>query len=157
MCGSTKKAGESAGFFRGTITDNSFFMLKLPTIFFLISLTVLGVVHILSLELFLYWKYPGLDIPVHALGGATVALGLFSLHDLFPRYPARLLYPIPVLLLVLLVSLAWEVYELQIGIPIEADFEVDTIADLIMDMLGGIIGYVVGYSVSTLDLDEEVA
>lgn len=132
-------------------------MLKLPTIFFLIAGSILVVIHILSLELFLYWKYPALDIPMHALGGAVIALLFFTLHDLIPRYPSRLLYPIPVLLLVLLVSLVWEVYELQIGIPIEEDFEIDTITDLIMGMLGGVMGYVVGYSVSTLDLDEEIA
>lgn len=132
-------------------------MPKLPTIFFLIAASILATVHILAIELFLYWRYPILDIPMHVLGGAVVALGLFALHDLFPKYPKRLLLPIPVLLLVLLVSMAWEVYELKIGFPIEDDFEIDTITDLIMDMLGGIIGYIVGYSVSSLDLDEEIA
>ena len=85
-------------------------MLKLPTIFFLIAGSILAVIHVISLELFLYWKYLWLDIPMHALGGAVVALGLFTLHDLWPRYPKRLLYPIPVLLLVLLVAMGWEVY-----------------------------------------------
>ena len=130
-------------------------MPKLPTIFFLIASSTLAVIHIVSLELFLYWKYPLLDIPVHALGGAVVALGIFTFKDLFPKYPSRLLYPIPVLSFVLLVALVWEVYELKIGIPIEVDFEIDTIMDLIMDILGGIIGYIVGYSVSTLDLEHD--
>lgn len=132
-------------------------MLKLPTILFLIAASILAVIHVVSLELFLYWKHQWLDIPVHALGGAVVALFFFTLHNLLPKYPARLLYPIPVLLLVLLVSLAWEVYELLIGIPIEDNYEVDTIVDLIMGMLGGIMGYTVGYAVSSLDLDEEIA
>lgn len=93
---------------------------------------------------------------MHALGGAVVALLFFTLHDLVPAYPTRLMYPIPVLLLVLLVALLWEVYELQIGLPIESDYGVDTIVDLIMGMLGAVLGYIVGYAVSTLDLDEEI-
>lgn len=132
-------------------------MLKLPTIFFLTSISTLAVVHVTATELFLYWRYQWLDIPVHALGGAAVALGFFACHDLCPKYPKRLLYPIPIFLLVLLVALAWEVFELKIGIPIEDDFEIDTIIDLIMDMLGGVVGYMVGYAVTSLDLDEDVA
>jgi len=132
-------------------------MLKLPTIFFLISASVLLVIHVLSLELFLYWKYLWLDIPIHALGGAVMALLFFTVHDLFPKYPTRLMYPIPVLLLVLLIALAWEVFELRAGIPIEEDYEIDTIVDLIMGMLGALMGYIVGYSMSTLDLEEETA
>lgn len=130
-------------------------MLKLPTIFFLISASILMVIHVLSLELFLYWRYPWLDIPMHALGGAVVALLFFTIHDLTPKYPDRLLYPIPVLLLTLLVALGWEVYELQIGIPIETDYKIDTITDLIMGMLGAIMGYIVGYSVSMIDLEHD--
>lgn len=133
-------------------------MLKLPTIFFLIAGSLLVVLHVLSLELYLYWKYPALDIPMHALGGAVLALLFFTLHDIFPQYPSRLLYPIPVLLLVLLIILAWEVFQLQIEVlPLEEDVEIDTITDLIMGMLGAVMGYVVGYSMSSLDLDEEVA
>lgn len=128
-------------------------MLKLPTIFFLITASVLAVVHVIALQLYLYWQYLWLDIPMHMMGGAMVALGVFALHDLIPKFPSRLLYPIPVLLFVLLGSLAWEVYEIQIGIPIEPNFKVDTIVDLIMDMLGGVMGYIVGYSVSELDLE----
>ena len=132
-------------------------MLKLPTIFMVISASILATVHIISLQLFLYWKHLWLDIPMHALGGAVIALGVFTLHDLIPKFPKRLLYPIPVLLFVLLVALGWEVYEIGIGIPVEDDFEVDTAIDIIMGMLGGVIGYIVGYSVSTLDLDEDMA
>lgn len=132
-------------------------MVKLPTFFFLTAISVLAVVHVLAVELFLYWRYHWLDIPMHALGGAAVALSFFALHDLFPKYPKRLLYPTPVLLLTLLVALMWEVFELKAGIPIEEHFAIDTTVDLIMDMLGGILGYVVGYAVSSLDLDEEIA
>lgn len=130
-------------------------MIKLTTIFFLIAASILAVVHIVAIELVLYWRYAWFDIPMHVLGGTVIALGVFTIADLFPKFPKRLLYPIPVLLFVLLGSLAWEVYELGIGIPIEDDFEIDTSIDLFMDMLGGVVGYIVGYAVSTLDLDED--
>ena len=130
-------------------------MIKLPTIIFVITISVLAVIHIIALELYLYWEFLWLDIPMHLLGGSAIALGVFAAHDFIKQFPKRLLYPIPVLLTVLTVALLWEVYELGIGIPIEDDFEVDTIVDLIMGMLGGVIGYVVAYSVSTFDIDRE--
>lgn len=149
----TKKSA-SGGFFRAKIIK---IMLKLPTVFFLIAISLLAVTHIIALELFLYWQYPWFDIPMHLLGGTVVALGMFASHDLLPQFPARLLYPIPVLLIVLMVSLGWEVFELYAGIPVEENFAGDTIIDLIMDILGGVIGYTVAYSVSSLDLNEETA
>lgn len=130
-------------------------MPTLPIVFFLISASTLAVIHVLSLELYLYWQYLWLDIPMHMLGGATVALGVFALHDLISKFPSRLLYPIPVLLFVLIVALAWEVFEIEVGVPIEANFAVDTMIDLIMDMLGGVIGYVVAYSISNFDIEHD--
>lgn len=130
----------------------------MPTIsivFFLISASVLAVIHVIALELYLYWQHLWLDIPMHMLGGATVALGIFALHDFTKKFPSRLLYPIPVLLFVLLVALSWEVFEIEAGIPIEANFAVDTMTDIIMDMLGGVIGYVVAYSISDFDIEQE--
>lgn len=40
------------------------------------SLVTLALVHYLSFEFFLYWKYLWLDIPVHILGTITVAFGI---------------------------------------------------------------------------------
>lgn len=116
---------------------------------------MLVMIHVVALELSLYWKYLWLDIPMHALGGSVLALSLFAISDAFPRFPKRLLYPIPVLLLVLVGALFWEVFELGAGFPVEDDQGIDTAVDLIMGMLGGIIGYVVAYSVSSLDLDND--
>lgn len=132
-------------------------MLKLPTIIFLIAFFIMATLHVLAIELYLYWKHLWLDIPMHMLGGSVIALGMFAAHDLLRSFPKRLLYPIPVLLVVLMGSLAWEVFEIYAGVPIEANFAGDTTIDLVMDMLGGIVGYIVGYSLSSLDIDEEVA
>lgn len=130
-------------------------MPTLPVAFFLIAGSILAGIHLISLQLYLYWQYLWLDIPVHMLGGATVALGVFAFHDLVSKFPSRLLYPIPVLLFVLMASLAWEVFEIEAGVPIEANFAVDTMIDLIMDMLGGVVGYVVAYSISNFDIEHD--
>lgn len=119
-------------------------MLKLPTVFFLIAFSFLAVVHVVALQLFLYWHYWWFDLPMHFIGGAVVALGLFTLHDLQLVIPERYLALIPVLLLVLLIAMVWEVYELFIGVPIEGDYVSDTLIDLVMGLSGGALGYFVG-------------
>lgn len=125
-------------------------MLKLPTIFLLIIFSLLAVTHVIALELFLYWRFWWFDIPVHFIGGVVVALGVFTLHDLRIVIPARLLQLIPVLLLVILVAMVWEVYEILIGTPIESDFMLDTLTDIGMGILGGLAGYRIGTSLNKL-------
>jgi hypothetical protein len=125
-------------------------MLKLPTVLFLISLSFLAVVHIIALELFLYWRFWWFDIPMHFIGGSVVALGLFTLRDLRLPIPARYLRAVPVVLLVIVVAMLWEVYELFIGVPIESDYVVDTLIDLSMGILGGLVGYSIGTSLNKI-------
>lgn len=125
-------------------------MLKLPTVFFLISFSFLAGIHIIALQLFLYWKFQWLDIPMHFLGGIVVALGLFTLHDLKLVIKKRHLQIFPIVLLVLTVAMLWEVYELLIGIPIESNYVVDTLTDLSMGLLGGLVGYGIGSSIKKL-------
>jgi len=125
-------------------------MLKLPTIFLLIIFSFLAVIHIIALELFLYWRFWWFDIPVHFIGGVVVALGVFTLHDLRIVIPARLLQLVPVLLLVILAAMVWEVYEVLIGVSIEGDAILDTLTDVGMGILGGLVGYAVGTSLNKL-------
>lgn len=122
-------------------------MLKLPTVFCLITFSLLAVVHYVALQLFLYWRFWWFDIPMHFIGGTVVALGIFTLYDLRLPLPARYLKLIPVVLLTFVVAMVWEVFELGIGIPIEEDYIFDTTLDLIMGLLGGVLGYVVGVNV----------
>ena len=126
-------------------------MIKPNTVLFLIAASVLAVVHFLSLELYLYWRYLWLDMPMHVLGGAVVALGVFVAYDLSASLPQRWLRIIPVMSAVLIVALSWEVYEVAIGIPIDAEYVRDTLLDLCMGILGGLIGFVVGTSLHNLN------
>lgn len=121
-------------------------MLQLPTIFLLVAFSFLAVMHFIALQLFLYWRYWWFDIPMHLLGGAVVALGIFTLVDLriFPQSVLRIGV---VMLLVMLVAVIWEVYEVAIGVPIDGDYAIDTATDLIMGFFGSIIGFLVGTSI----------
>ncbi len=125
-------------------------MLKIPTVIFLICFALLAVIHIIALQLSLYWAFDWFDIPMHFFGGAIVALGVFTLNDLKIVVPDRWLHVSSVVLLVFLVAMVWEVYELLIGIPIESNYLVDTITDLCMGTLGGLVGYSIGTNIKKL-------
>jgi hypothetical protein len=126
-------------------------MLKINTTFALISVLTLSVIHFVSLELFLYWHYLWLDLPMHALGGATIALVVFVPYDFSFKLPSRFKRLVPVLSFVLIAALLWEVYELQIGIPVDESYPIDTISDLFMGLFGGLIGYFVGHKINQLN------
>jgi hypothetical protein len=117
---------------------------------FIISLSVLAVGHILSLTFYLYWTYLWLDIPMHFLGGMTVALGLLTF---FAKYVPRSLRGFVLTLgVVFVVGIAWEVFELVNGlIDIELRPIADTLLDLVLDLMGGALGYALARATSSLD------
>lgn len=117
-------------------------MHKTNTMLFLLALSTLAVVHIVSLKLYLYWYYLWLDVPVHFLGGICVSLGLFSFAELHvpgAQWATRSLWR--ALCFVVLVMIAWEVFEVWAGVPMQANYLGDTTLDLIMGFLGGLTGY----------------
>lgn len=114
--------------------------MQLTTVLFVAMFALMAVVHVVALELILYWRYFWFDIPMHALGGLVVALGFFTLIDLRLLPLTFRAHTLMMLSFVAVVALAWELFELSIGIPIEDDFFIDTSIDLVMGMGGGIIG-----------------
>lgn len=117
-------------------------MVKLNTMLLLISLSVLAAIHLIALELYLYWYYLWLDVPVHFLGGVVVTLGVFAAYELklpLARWVSGTFWR--VLTVVWLVMIAWEVFEVWAGIPILENYPYDTALDLLMGCLGGIAGY----------------
>lgn len=125
--------------------------ISLITILLFISVLTLGIIHNVALELFLYWRYPFLDLPVHMLGGAIIVLFLFALPTMGINIPPRYLTLKSVLLTVLIIGLFWEVFEMVARIPVIGEnFQFDTTLDLISDVIGGAIGFYVAKRLSTL-------
>jgi len=127
-------------------------MLKANTVVFLVALSVLAGVHYIALELFLYWRYLWLDVPVHLVGGSVVALGLFVAAELklpfISKWKNNFLL---VMAFVVVVMIGWELFEIWAGVPtFEPQYRVDTIMDLIMGFLGGVTGFFVGKRLETL-------
>ncbi len=130
-------------------------------ILFLILFALLAVVHGAAMRFELYSTYPWFDIPMHFWGGTLIALGsatgLFA--RVFRRAP-RSLFESSVLVLV--VGVAWEVFEWYAGIAgvvtylatIIPDYHtlwvIDTCKDLILDLAGGAVGYAVARSLRSL-------
>jgi len=108
-------------------------------LFFAQAIVILGIgaIHILAIKWYLYWQFIWLDLPVHFLGGLWISLLSVYILQRFSR-EVRLL---EVLVWVLLVSVAWELFELWGGIPMEDNFALDTSIDLVMDTLGGLAGF----------------
>lgn len=127
-------------------------MVKLNTTLFLLAGMVLAVLHYFSLELYLYWRYLWLDIPMHFLGGIVVALGYLTLRDFFTSWSASLFTLYKTLAVVILVAITWEVFEVLIGVVFEEDrYVIDTLTDLFLGVTGGALGYYLGNRVGQLD------
>ena len=109
------------------------------------GLTALVVLNGLAYQYFWYWKHYWADIPMHLLGGLTIiALVLFG-----AKKPTRLW---PALGLLLLVSVAWELFEFKFShfLPYQVMFKAlpmwerglaDTFSDILFDVLGGLLAY----------------
>lgn len=112
------------------------------TLFFASALSLLVSIHLLANTFFLYWKYPWLDMPMHLLGGVTIAMGM-ALPYVSRLSIARRFSPLATTLIaVCIFGIGWEVYELGTGTSVYKDgFWPDTILDIAMDFLGGLIGY----------------
>lgn len=110
---------------------------------FLTTGLVLAVTQVVAVEFYLYWIYPWFDIPMHILGGVFVAFGYAMLPFFRIRVPSRFTKLGTYLLVVLVVGIAWEVFEYVNGISVleEKDFFLDTAMDLVFDLLGGAVGY----------------
>ena len=127
-------------------------MLKLTTVFFVITLSVMATLHWLSLSFFLYWRWEWVDIVMHLFGGAVAALGLFTIRDFVRSIPERFEYVGPIMAGVIIVILLWELFEFfVVGIPLNAPGIVfDTVLDIAMGMVGGFVGFLVGHNLRHL-------
>ena len=112
--------------------------------FFFISSITLALVHLMAMEFSLYWKHVWLDMPMHFLGGFCVALGYAIIPFFKIQLPESLTTVWVYLGAVLLVGIAWEVFELFTGISLANDAEnllLDTSVDVVLDLCGGYVAY----------------
>jgi hypothetical protein len=117
---------------------------------FTLSIVILAVLHGAALVFSLYWVYLWLDVPMHFLGGAVVALGYQS-RFMLGKVAHRLSFGLPTtLLMVLVVGGLWELYEYIVG-PILPGYAKDTVIDIVMDVLGGLVGYATARAVMRLE------
>lgn len=128
-------------------------MLKANTVVFLVALSVLAGVHYIALELFLYWRYLWLDMPVHLVGGSVVSLSLFVAAELKLPFVGKWKNNfLMVMTFVVTIMISWELFEIWAGVhAFEPQYKADTIVDLIMGFLGGMIGFFVGKRLETLE------
>lgn len=110
--------------------------------FFLSSISTLAIVHHIALELYLYWHYVWLDIPMHFLGGASVIFGIAILPFFRVVLPQRFDTLLVHVSVVVVIGLAWEFFEIAFGISVlDEHFLPDTLLDMVMDIVGGVVGY----------------
>ena len=106
----------------------------------------IALLHILAIEFSLYWLLPWFDVFIHFLAGLWVSL--MSLWIYFRsgciKNPIqnRGRAIIVAMVSIAVISVLWEVYEIIIGIPFEADYAQDTIIDLVMGTLGALAGLI---------------
>lgn len=94
---------------------------------------ILASANAIAMSTYLYWRYVWFDVPMHFLGGVTIAV--FLIGFLF-RFRPRLF-----VVLFALIAVGWEVFEYCFGIPREANYVFDTAVDLLMDTLGAVLVY----------------
>lgn len=125
-------------------------MQKTVFLLFTLSVTTLAVLHALALTFYLYWVYLWFDIPMHILGGATVALGYQSRFLISRAAPVLSFGFRATIVAVLFVGGLWEVYEYFVGPPMNTGYVFDTTLDFAMDVVGAGIGYSVAKAVQKL-------
>lgn len=103
----------------------------------LFSLTVLlFFLHGIATVFELYWSVWWIDIVNHLVGGAVVSMiGVLLWLNGKEKRPPK---PLELLLFVLFVSIAWEVFEFSFGLMSfsEKGVKFDTSLDIVMDLLG---------------------
>jgi len=119
--------------------------------FFGLSLILLACFHAAALTFSLYYIYLWLDMPMHVLGGVTIALGYHSSYVL-KKYTQRLPHTLlATVIAAFVVGAGWEAYEYGVGLVTGGLFSAaDTLKDIVMDCAGGALGFVVAKAIRTL-------
>jgi hypothetical protein len=98
---------------------------------------ILGVLHIIAQPLSLYWTYWWYDIMMHLLAGFSG--GLVVLWFFGPSSTFKVVFL--TIGCVLIVGIAWEVFEFVFDLRQPIDYGLDTLFDLINDILGAALAF----------------
>ena len=99
---------------------------------------ILGVAHFIAEAFYLYWIFWWLDIAMHLLAGFSGGLVLAWFFG--PMSTARLMFLI--LIYMLVVGIAWEIFEYIYDLAQHIDYWQDTISDVINDEIGAALSCV---------------
>ncbi len=106
---------------------------------FYLALTFAGfviILHKIAHELYLYWTYRWVDIPMHIMGG--IMAGLFTF--VFLRITRLAESTRNLILGVLIVGVGWEILEIFYKVDtLSFRYWIDTTKDLLDDTIGGLI------------------
>ncbi len=119
-------------------------MVKKPLFkLFLFLLIAAALLHILAAQFYIYWTVSWFDMVVHFTAGASVGVASVLLLENFYKNTQTRRIIFTSLLLVLIVGILWEIFELLIGSTFLSDgwaYVFDTASDLSMDIFGGFLG-----------------
>lgn len=107
-----------------------------------ILFVAIGVLDFLANKLYLYWTTWWVDVILHFLAGAVVAMAVILVLESLSWLSRRHVIG-SVIFSVIAVGIAWELFELRFEITSLADgvaYWSDTLSDLVLDALGGFLG-----------------
>src|SRR3989344_6737965 len=98
---------------------------------------IFGALHLIAQPLSLYWTYWWFDIMMHFLGGFSG--GLLVLWYLGPSRSFQVIFI--TISCVLIVGIAWEIFEFVFELTQPIDYWQDTAFDIVNDIVGAVIAY----------------
>lgn len=104
--------------------------------------------HIMALNLSLYWTTDWLDLVMHFFGGflgTLIVVYVLQKVGISPRTLPRKMFLLAfVVISVFAVGVVWELWEIFVGFtdPFDKVDQVDTVIDLVMDIIGSVVGFI---------------
>ena len=112
---------------------------------FLAVSSVFASVHHFAVVTSLYWYYSWFDIFMHFWGGALIVMGVFAVCSLKHISLKPTFFIVFTTLIV--VMIAWEVFERVVGLYNQSTYVFDVSKDLLVGFCGGVIGYLVAIKI----------
>jgi hypothetical protein len=119
-------------------------MLNRPYFVTIILALLIAIFHLYADSNSLYFTYKWLAIPMHVIGGFTIALLGVSSHLVYGKKIKRTMFWVLILLFTLLLGSFWEIYEVLKsvihGVTYVKNFDlIDTVSDLTNDIIGAVV------------------